>query len=120
LGESVLRGFVVTLDLIQRIAPTFQAWTQKAHPTWADLYEASWYIQGELGISKDAYAQACVNFGRIGAVTVLATIAARHAKNEVASPGGLLRRMVSLYFEGSLRLDRTLFGLVDGDGMRRQ
>jgi replication initiation protein RepC len=61
-----------------------------------------------------------VAFGRIGAVTVLATIAARHAKNEVASPGGLLRRMVSLHFEGSLRLDRTLFGLVDGYGMRRQ
>jgi hypothetical protein len=64
-------------------------------------------LRGELDISKDAYAQACVNFGRIGAETVLATIAARHAKNEVASPGG----MVSLHFEGSLRLDRTLFGM---------
>ena len=36
----MLRGFVVPPDLIQRIAPTIQTWMQKAHPTWAELYEA--------------------------------------------------------------------------------
>jgi len=118
--ESVLRGFIVTPDLIQKIAPNFATWTTKTCPTWAELFEASWYIQSELGISRHAYGQACATFGRIGAVTVLATISARHARNEVASPGGMLRRMVERHFEGRLRLDRTLFGLVDNAGTRLQ
>ena len=50
--------------------------------------------------------------GEIEAVVVLATIAARHARGLVRSPGGLLRRMVELHEGGELRLDRTLFGLA--------
>ena len=42
-----------------------------------------------------------------------AAICARHAAGKVASPGGLLRCMVELHGKGSLRLDRTLFGLAD-------
>ena len=47
------------------------------------------------------------------AITALAAISARHAAGEVQSPGGLLRKMVELHQAGGLRLDRTLFGLVD-------
>ena len=118
---SVLRGFIVTPDLIQRIAPDFATWTTKTCPTWAELYEASWYIQSELGISRHAYGQACATFGRIGAVTALATISARRARGDkIDSPGGLLRRMVELHLKGKLRLDRTLFGLMDNAGNRHQ
>ena len=51
--------------------------------------------------------------GQQAAVLALASIAARHARGLVQSPGGLLRRMVELHEAGTLRLDRTLFGLAD-------
>ncbi len=47
------------------------------------------------------------------AVVALACIAGRHARGMGQSPGGLLRRMVELHETGTLRLDRTLFGLAD-------
>ena len=60
------------------------------------------------------WGQAYLILGREEAITALAAICARHAAGKVASPGGLLRCMVELHGTGSLRLDRTLFGLVDG------
>ncbi|SCX35845.1 replication initiation protein RepC [Agrobacterium rosae] len=112
--ESALRGFVVTTDFILRIAPTFQSWTNKAHPSWRELLEASWMVRSELGISQHAWAQACVILGQTEAVTMLAAIWARYTAGDVKSPGGLMRKMVELHERGELRLDRTLFGLADG------
>lgn len=111
--ENALRGFVVTPEFVVRIAPSFETWTGKERPSWAELLEASTFVRSELGISKHAWGQACVVLGRIEAVTTLATIAARHQAGEVQSPGGLLRKMVELHQAGTLRLDRTLFGLSD-------
>ena len=51
--------------------------------------------------------------GRVEAVVLLATIAARYEAGAIGSPGGVMRRMVELHQEGKLRLDRTLFGLAD-------
>jgi replication initiation protein RepC len=51
--------------------------------------------------------------GQEEAITVLAAICARHAAGKVRSPGGLLRRIMELHQAGTLRLDRTLFGLAD-------
>jgi len=64
-------------------------------------------------VSKHAWGQACVILGQQPAVVALACIAARHGRGLVQSPGGLLRRMVELHEAGTLRLDRTLFGLAD-------
>lgn len=111
--ESALRGFVVTPEFVVKIAPSFETWTGKDRPSWSELMEASTFVRSELGISRDAWLQACEVLGRLEAVTTLATIAARHQAGEVQSPGGLLRKMVELHQAGTLRLDRTLFGLSD-------
>jgi len=50
--------------------------------------------------------------GRQEATAALAAICARHADGKVKSPDGLLRCMVELHGKGTLRLDRTLFGLA--------
>ena len=50
--------------------------------------------------------------GRQEATAALAAICARHADGKVKSPDGLLRCMVDLHGKGTLRLDRTLFGLA--------
>jgi Replication protein C C-terminal region len=54
--------------------------------------------------------------GRYEAATAIAAISAKHDAGQVRSPGGLLRYMVEAHQAGTLRLDRTLFGLVDGTG----
>ncbi|MGI4798294.1 MAG: plasmid replication protein RepC [Janthinobacterium lividum] len=109
---SALRGFVVTTDFLLKIAPSFRGWVNSARPSWSELEEAAGYVRSELDISLHAWGQACVILGRMEAITMLATISARHMTGKVRSPGGLLRKMVDLHREGGLRLDRTLFGLA--------
>jgi replication initiation protein RepC len=112
--EGALRGFVAHPDFILQIAPALARWTDHKHsPTWNDLLNASTTVRSELGISQHAWGQACVILGRIEAVVMLASISARHEAGEIASPGGMLRRMIELHLNGKLRLDRTLFGLAE-------
>lgn len=111
--ESALRGFNVSPGFIAQIAPSFAAWITKPAPTWPELLDASMLVRSELGISQHAWGQACEALGRIEAVVMLAAIDARRAAGEVQNPGGLLRKMVELHRGGTLRLDRTLFGLAD-------
>jgi replication initiation protein RepC len=78
--------------------------------------EAAYFVRADLGISQHAYGQACAVLGRYEAATAIAAISAKHGMGLVRSPGGLLRHMVEAYLGGTLRLDRTLFGLVDKAG----
>ncbi|MBV8914886.1 MAG: hypothetical protein JOZ05_17840 [Acetobacteraceae bacterium] len=52
--------------------------------------------------------------GRKEAAVALAATAAPHAQGQVRSPGGFLRALVDSHQNGTLRLDRTLFGLAEG------
>jgi hypothetical protein len=115
---SALRGYPLTPHFVVAIAPAFGALLRHNHPTWDDLLQASFHIRAELGISQDAWGQACSVLGRIEALAALAAIAARHAGGEVRSPGGMLRAMVDRHRQGTLHLDRTLFGLAAGLTLR--
>ena len=118
----VLRGFVVTPGFILEIAPIFRDWTSSARPSWDELARVAYDVRGAIGISPHAWGQAWITLGSDGAITALAAICARHADGQVKSPGGLLRKMVELHGKGTLRLDRTLFGLAEklGHGQHRR
>ncbi len=112
--SCALRGFVVTPGFILEIAPIFRDWTSSAWPSWDELGRVAYDIRGAIGISPHAWGQAWITLGGDAAITVLAVICARHAAGQVkSSPGGLLRAMVERHEKGTLRLDRTLFGLAD-------
>jgi len=111
--QSALRGFVATPAFVLAIAPAFGAAVGNSPLGWANLANAALQVCYHLGVSKHAWGQACVMLGQQAAVLALASIAARHARGLVQSPGGLLRHMVKLHEDGTLRLDRTLFGLAD-------
>ena len=111
---SALRGYPLTPHFVVAIAPAFGALLSHSLPTWDDLLRASFHVRAELGISQDAWGQACSVLGRIEALAALAAIAARHAAGKVRSPGGMLRAMVDRHQQGTLHLDRTLFGLAAG------
>ena len=112
-GQDALRGFVATPVFVLAVAPAFGTAAGGSRAGWTDLARAALQVCHELGVSKHAWGQACVMLGQQAAVLALASIAARHARGLVRSPGGLLRRMVELHEAGTLRLDRTLFGLAD-------
>jgi len=115
-----LRGFVVTPGFILEIAPIFRDWTSSAWPSWDELARVAYGVRGAIGISPHAWGQAWITLGGDGAITALAAICARHAAGGVKSPGGLLRKMVELHQKGTLRLDRTLFGLAEKAGHGRR
>jgi len=117
---SALRGFVVTPMFLMTVAPTFRDWVPSARAGWAELYGAADFVRSGLGISPYAWGQACIVLGRQEAVVALAAICARHADGKVKSPDGLLRCMVDLHGKGTLRLDRTLFGLAAKLNNQRQ
>ena len=111
--RSALRGFVVTPGFILMIAPAFRDWVSSARPGWGELDQAAAGVRAALSVSPHAWGQAYLTLGREEAITALAAICARYATGKVASPDGLLRCMVELHRKGSLKLDRTLFGLAD-------
>lgn len=115
-GRSALRGFPISTLAVLMIAPMFRELVRSANPSWVEIQETADYIRRELGISPHAYGQACVVLGRMEAATAIAVIAAKHEIGLVRSPGGLLRHMVEAHLEGTLRLDKTLFGLLDKAG----
>jgi len=117
--SSALRGFVVTPMFLMMIAPAFRDWVSGARAGWAELYQAADYVRSGLGISSYAWGQACLTLGRQEATAALAAICARHADGKVKKPDGLLRCMVDLHAKGTLRLDRTLFGLAEKVGNGR-
>ncbi len=94
------------------VAPQFRDFVPASRPTRADIVSAAWHVREHLGISQDAWGEACYAFGRWEAAVAVAAIAGRHAAGEVRSPGGLLRKMIKLHGTNELRLDRTLRGLA--------
>lgn len=106
----------MTPRTVLQIAPLFRDLVPTSQPGWPDISEAAYEIRSHLGISQHAYGQACQVLGRAGAATVIAVISAKHQMGSVKSPGGLLRHMVEAHRDGTLRLDRTLFGLADKTG----
>ena len=115
-GLNALRGFPMSPIVALQIAPAFRGLVNSARPSWQEISEAAFIVRGSLGISQHAYGQACAILGRYEAATAIAAISAKHDMGLVRSPGGLLRHMVDAHVSGTLRLDRTLFGLVDKTG----
>ncbi len=110
---DALRGFPATPAFVIQAAPPFRGFVPSSRPSQADIVEAAWHVRKHLGISSDAWGEACLSMGRWPAAVAVAAIAARHEAGQVRSPGGLLRKMVELNDRGELRLDRTLYGLAD-------
>ena len=107
-----LCGFPASPAFVMMIAPQFRDFTTSSRPTRADIVSAAWHVCRHLGISQDAWGEACLTFGRWEAAVAVAAITGRHLQGKVDCPGGLLRHLIKLYNTGELRLDRTLRGLV--------
>lgn len=83
-------------------------------PDWMDIVEAAYHLRAELGISQERWGEACRLLGRNGAAVCLLVTdrAADRLENPVRVPAAYYAGMVRRAEEGTLRLHRSLFGLL--------
>ena len=107
---NAFRG--VNLDLVSSACPELQSYFPRSLETWNDLCAAAAVIRPWLGISDDAWQEACEAVGADGAAICVAVILEKGARGQVSSPGGYLRGMTEKARRGVLRMTPTLFGLL--------
>ncbi|NHO54775.1 hypothetical protein GOB87_12610 [Acetobacter estunensis] len=110
---SPLRGFRATPSFLLQIAPGLRDLCPSSRPSEREIMEAVPFLCHSLGISTHAWRQAINVLGPYEAAVALCVIAARHGRGEVRSPGGMLRAMIARHIEGTLALDRSLYGLAE-------
>lgn len=111
-GGSPLRGFKAGPNFLLQLVPELRDMCSSSRPPEVELVRAVELLSGSLAISSHAWRQACSVMGRYEAAVAICVIAAKTRKGKVRSPGGLLRAMIERHLEGTLALDRTLYGLA--------
>lgn len=112
-GQTVLRGFPVTPDLLLHLVPALRARARRVPTSWRDTWALASEAGSEIGISLHARLHTLNVLGVQGGAVALGTVLAKHEAGLVHNPGGYLRRMLEKHQEGDLHLDRTLHGLAD-------
>ena len=88
-------------------------WLHEPRPDWPDIVDAARQAAGVLGISGNAWIDACQALGRRDAAVAVSIIAIKHDQGLIHSPGGYLRGMTEKGQTGELDLNATIFGLQD-------
>ena len=68
-----------------------------------------------VGLSEAAWLEGVRKVGRFASAAILATVLekALATPDQITSPGGYFRAMIDRALDGSLRLEKSLFGLAD-------
>lgn len=82
--------------------------------SWSDFIDAAYRLKGELGISQNSWANACVTLGRTGAaICVLLTDQALQREfNRAEKPAGYFNAMIERGKSGTLHLHNSIFGIL--------
>jgi replication initiation protein RepC len=73
---------------ILKVSPALKPYVVSPKPTWAHIVDAADWVRNDLGISRQAWIEACTTMGRYNAAAAIAVIAAKSA--EIRSTGGYL------------------------------
>ncbi len=82
---------VIPLTLVLKAASDIRDYAPHGIRTWADLVAVAQFVRPMLGISPDAWHEACENMGEVTAAITLACILQKSA--EIMRPGGYLRAL---------------------------
>ncbi len=84
---------------------------------WGDFVEAAYKIKGDLFISQQSWANACMVLGRGGAAicVLLTDQAAQREENRVMKPAAYFNAMISRAKRGELKLHQSVFGILKRD-----
>ena len=86
---------------------------------WAELVEAAAWLCHDLGINRHAWVDACAVMGRNAAAMAVLVVDRNlhHPDYPVKSPGGALCGMTKKAENNELHLHRSLFGILQRDGL---
>ena len=106
----------VSVGLLRSACPQACEMAGSEFRTWPELAAAGPTMRVMIGLSEAGWVEGVNRVGRFAAAAILATVLEKSARSpeQISSPGGYFRAMVDRAVEGSLHLEKSLFGLADG------
>jgi len=98
------------LGLVLRACPDIADYARDGIKDWNDLIETANVVRGALGVSPDAWDQACAVMGRTDAAIVVAAILQR--SDQISSAGGYLRALTDKARAGEFSIGPVLMALL--------
>jgi replication initiation protein RepC len=80
---------------------------------WNDLFRATHTLCAVLGISQSVKNEGINKLGKWPFSLAVAITLQKHERGDVSKPGGYIRGMIAKAEKGELRLDRSIFGLLE-------
>jgi replication initiation protein RepC len=111
------RGAALDLPTVMQACPEFASWARTMGgylKDWGDLHRVAGQLRPMIGVSEHAWSLAQDRLGPQIATAALVLTFDKHAKGEVASPGGYLRGMIEKAGAGELHLERSFYGRLSG------
>jgi replication initiation protein RepC len=123
--ESVPDGFeaeadqlTITPEMLVEASPSLELMIDpRTKVTWKSIYLAAMELRRDLGISRDAIAEAITIMGPVK--TVLAIAVAGGRRDEIENPGGWMRALCDRDIEGKLHLTKSIYGLLERYGKHK-
>ncbi|WP_378942459.1 plasmid replication protein RepC [Mesorhizobium sp. ANAO-SY3R2] len=102
------------LGMVLRACPDIADYARNGISGWGELVETANLVRGALGVSPDAWNQACEAMGAVDAAIM---VAAMLQKGEaISSPGGYLRSLTAKAKAGDFSIGPVLMALLRGRG----
>ena len=111
------RGAALDLPTVMQACPDFASWARNMGgylKDWGDLHRVAGQLRPMIGVSEHDWNLAQDRLGPQIATAALVLTFDKHAKGEVASPGGYLRGMIEKAGAGELHLERSFYGRLSG------
>ncbi|MGE3371513.1 MAG: plasmid replication protein RepC [Rhizobiaceae bacterium] len=102
------------LGMVLRACPDIADYARNGISGWAELIETANLVRGALGVSPDAWRQACESMGAADAAIVVAAILQR--AEHISSPGGYLRSLTDKARAGQFSVGPVLMALLRARG----
>ncbi|KQZ87938.1 replication initiation protein RepC [Mesorhizobium sp. Root157] len=102
------------LGLVLRACPDIANYSRDGISNWAGLVDTANLVRGALGVSPDAWQQACEAMGAVDAAICVAAILQR--AEHIKSPGGYLRSLTDKARSGQFSIGPVLMSLLRAVG----
>jgi len=106
----------VSVGLIRSACSEACELTGRSFKSWPELTGSAEVMRVMIGLSEAAWLDGAGKVGRYAAAAILITVLEKSMRSpeQISSPGGYFRAMIDRAVEGSLHLEKSLFGLADG------
>lgn len=102
------------LGMVLRACPDITDYARNGISGWGDLVETANLVSSALGVSPDAWKQACQAIGAVDTAIMVAAVLQKGAA--ISSPGGYLRSLTAKARAGEFSIGPVLMALLRGRG----